>query len=154
MWRFLALCASLGLVFCSACSKGPDTRLDEEAIRQVLSKYVSSIEKEDMNLYAELVADDPVMVNFGAFGDPILGWDGLKDVMEEQSQVLEKTTITVRDVRVHVARSASIAWATSLWDFKTTSGGRELNLPIRCSWILEKRKGKWVIVHFHKSLAA
>jgi hypothetical protein len=27
-----------------------------------------------------------------------------------------------------------------------------LELPVRCTWILEKREAGWVIVHFHKSV--
>ena len=72
----------------------------------------------------------------------------------EQNRTCDDTRITVREVRIHVVPSAGIAWATSLWDFTTTNGGREMHLPVRCSWVLEKRRGTWVIVHFHKSVAA
>lgn len=154
MRRLLLFCAIVSLASGAACTRNAGQAGDREAVRQVLDRYVASIEKEDFHLYAELVANDPVMVNFGAFGDPIIGWDGLKEVMANQNQALERTTITVRDVRIHVTSSGKVAWATSIWDFRSTSGGREMNLPIRCSWILEKRDGVWVIVHFHKSVAA
>ena len=154
MRRILTLFAVVCLVAGPACSRRAPATSDEAAVRAVLSRYVTSLEHEDLDLYAQLVASDPVMVNFGAFGDPILGWDGLKDAMEKQNRAYDETRITVRDVRVHVISSAGIAWATSLWDFTTTSGGREMHLPVRCSWVLEKRGGAWVIVHFHKSVAA
>ncbi len=154
MRRILTVFAALCLLAAPACSKRAPATSDEVAVRAVLSRYVSSLEREDLDLYAQLVASDPVMVNFGAFGDPILGWDGLKEAMAEQNRTYDNTRITVREVRVHVVPSAGVAWATSLWDFTTTNGGRQMHLPVRCSWVLEKREGAWVIVHFHKSVAA
>ncbi len=154
MVRILSLLAAVCLIAGPACSRRAPATSDEAAVRAVLSRYVTSLEREDLDLYAQLVASDPVMVNFGAFGDPILGWDGLKDAMAKQNRTYDYTRITVREVRVHVIPSAGIAWATSLWDFTTTNGGHEIHLPVRCSWVLEKRKGAWVIVHFHKSVAA
>jgi len=32
-------------------------------------------------------------------------------------------------------------------------GENLVSLPVRCTWLLEKREGGWVIVHFHKSVA-
>jgi hypothetical protein len=33
-----------------------------------------------------------------------------------------------------------------------TMGNQAIELPVRCSWILEKRGTNWLIVHFHKSV--
>ena len=37
---------------------------------------------------------------------------------------------------------------------KSTMGEQAMQLPGRCSWILEKFDDEWKIVHFHKSVGA
>ncbi len=61
----------------------------------------------------------------------------------------------VRDLEIHLSRSGDVAWYNAIlddvveWDGKL--GGGE---NIRWTGVLEKRDGKWVIVHMHASLAA
>jgi ketosteroid isomerase-like protein len=106
-----------------------------------------------MEDYAANIVQDSLMVNFGAMGDPIIGWRALKEVMEGQNAALSETTIDVRDLRIHVAPSGQFAWATCLWDLKAKMGEEPLQLPVRCTWVLEKQANGWKIIHFHKSVA-
>jgi uncharacterized protein (TIGR02246 family) len=131
-----------------------DVEAEKRAVGAVLDNYVKSIVDEDMDLYGQVMAHDSGMVNFGAFGDPIIGWDALKTVITSQNETLSGTSIDVRDVNVHIGPDGSTAWATSLWLLKAMAGDSEMNLPIRCTWVLEKRDAGWKIVHFHKSMAA
>jgi uncharacterized protein (TIGR02246 family) len=131
-----------------------DSQSAEADVRALLDRYVQSVEQEDMEQYAQVVAHDEAMVNFGAFGEPIIGWAGLREVMEGQNAALEDIEIDQSDVRVEVLRGGNNAWATSLWEFKATAGESQLVLPVRCTWQLEKRGDTWRIVHFHKSVAA
>jgi uncharacterized protein (TIGR02246 family) len=142
------------LAFLASC--GPqkaDIEAEKAAVKAVLDQYVASVENEDMNNYAQLVAHDNKMMNFGGFGDPIVGWDALKEVMEGQNEALSETEITVSDMAIHVSEMGNLAWATCLWNLKATMGENPIELPIRCTWVLEKRDSKWLIVHFHKSMA-
>jgi ketosteroid isomerase-like protein len=126
---------------------------EKAAIKSVLDNYVTSVEKADMGLYAKTVAHDPGMVNFGtAASERIVGWDALREVMEAQNAALSGTKIAASDVTVNVSSEGRFAWATSLWEFKATMGGQAIALPVRCTWILEKRETGWVVVHFHKSV--
>jgi len=131
-----------------------DIEAEKTAITTLLEDYVRSVENGDMNLYAQNVSHDTDMVDFGAFGDPIVGWDALKKVMEDQNAALSKTKIDVSDQAIHLCESGKLAWATCLWDFKTMMGENPVELPVRCTWVLEKRDNRWVIVHFHKSVPA
>jgi ketosteroid isomerase-like protein len=56
-------------------------------------------------------------------------------------------------MKIHVSEDGKLGWATCLWDLTAKMGEPPLSLPVRCTWVLEKRKGEWVIVHFHKSVA-
>jgi uncharacterized protein (TIGR02246 family) len=126
---------------------------ENAAIKSVLDNYVTSVEKADMELYAKTVAHDQDMVNFGtAAAERIVGWDALREVMEAQNVALSETKITASDVTVNVRSGRRFAWATSIWDFKATMGGQAIALPVRCTWVLEKRETGWVVVHFHKSV--
>ena len=154
MSKAFVLFAVLGLALAVGCQPSVDLDAETQAVQKVLESYVASIETEDMDLYSTNMARDPAMVNFGGFGEPIVGWDGLKAVMEGQNEALSDTRITVSDMAIHVSGDGQHAWATCLWDLNAVMGENPVELPIRCTWILDKHEGRWVIVHFHKSMAA
>ena len=146
----------LSLAFFYSCQKtapAVDIEAEKAQIQSVLSNYVASIENEDMDLYAKCVAHDADMVNFGSMGDPIMGWEALQQVIQGQNAALSETKISVAGVKIHVSEEGKLAWGTCLWDFGTRMGESPVSFPIRCTWILEKREGIWIIVHFHKSIA-
>lgn len=124
------------------------------AIESVLGSYVEAVEREDLDAYAANVAQDDSMVNFGAFGGPIVGWEALKNVMTGQNEGLSEIEIAQHDVRISVSTAGDLAWATSLWDFTAMMGDQPIDLDVRCTWVLEKTLDGWRIVHFHKSVAA
>lgn len=143
----------LALILIMGCQPRVDIEAEREEVNAVLDAYVTSVETEDMELYGKNVAHDPEMVNFGGFGDPIVGWDALKKAMEGQNSALSQTKITVSDLAIHISDTGKLAWATCLWDFKGMVGENPIELPVRCTWILEKRENRWIILHFHKSMA-
>lgn len=146
----------LGVVFLamSACTEVIDLDAEKTAVKAILDSYVKSIMDEDMELYAENIAHDEAMVNFGAFGAPIIGWEALKQVMDAQNETLSETKIDVSDVTIHVSGDGKLAWATCLWKLTAMLGEEPIEFPIRCTWVLEKREDRWLIVHFHKSMPA
>ena len=154
MKRLVVLLVALALVLAVGCQRRVDVTTDTTAVTGVLENYIASVEKEDMELYAKAMVHDAGMVNYGTAGAPIVGWDALKKVIEDQNAALSQTIISASDVSVRVSATGDWAWATSLWKFNTVMGGNTLALPVRCTWILEKRDGRWAIVHFHKSVAA
>ena len=153
-----AVIAVLGLLtLCLACQPSQpvvDMEAETTAIRTVLAAYVQAVEAEDLAMYSQNVAHDKSMVNFGAFGPPIIGWDALREVIAGQNEALSEINITEHDVSITIFDAGDQAWATSRWDFRAMMGEQPLDLGIRCTWVLEKAAGSWVIVHFHKSLSA
>ncbi|MGB8657112.1 MAG: nuclear transport factor 2 family protein [Candidatus Zixiibacteriota bacterium] len=148
----LAVLASM-LALTLSCQQKVDIEAEKAAIRVVLDNYVTSIENEDMGLYAKVMAHDPDMVNFGTeASERIVGWNALEKLIEAQNASLTGTKITVSDVTIKLAPGTRFAWATSLWNVKATLAGQWFELPVRCTWILEKQRTGWVIVHFHKSV--
>ena len=131
-----------------------DIEAEKAQIKMVLDSYVQSVEEEDMELYAQNMAQDPEMVNFGGFGEPIRGWEALRATMEGQNAALSETKITVSELSIHISDDGKFGWATCLWNLKAVMGGNPVELPIRCTWILEKGENRWKIIHWHKSFPA
>ncbi len=131
----------------------PNLKAETAAIKSVLDSYVKAVETEDLGLYERLLDHDPNMVNFGTdASERILGWSELRKAMRSQFNTLKGARITASNVTVTLAPEGRFAWATSSWVFRATLGTQAIKLPVRCSWVLEKRNGRWVIVHFHKSV--
>jgi len=144
-----------GLMLVMGCQKAVDIAAEKSAIKAILDSYIISIEKEDIELYGKIFDHNPDMVNFGTGAkERIVGWDILKNVIEAQNAALSETKIMQSDVTINVSEDGKFAWATSLWDFKATMEAQVMQMPVRCSWILEKRSNDWKIVHFHKSVGA
>jgi uncharacterized protein (TIGR02246 family) len=154
MRKISVLIFALVFIFTMNCQQKVNIESEKTAIKAVLDNYVASIENEDMELYARNMAHDSDMVNFGGFGNPIIGWDALKKVIEDQNAALSQTKINVTNMAIHISETGRFAWATCLWDLKAVMGENRIELPVRCSWVLEKRGNDWVIVHFHKSMPA
>ena len=74
--------------------------------------------------------------------------------MDGKNAALESIRIEQDDVSVHLLPTQDDAWARSLWRFHAKSEGNELDLPVRCTWQLQRRDGQWRVVHFRKSIAA
>jgi ketosteroid isomerase-like protein len=144
---------SLGMLALQAQAK-INVAAEETAVKAVLDNYVKSIVQEDIALYEKILSHDTTVVYFGTSEAPILGWQALKPVIEAQNAALSNTTIDVTDTRIRFSPEGDFAWATQLWRFRATAGDTQLDLPVRCTWILEKQKGHWIIVHFHKSVAS
>jgi len=153
MRKVYVLFLALALMLTVSCQQKADIEAEKAKVKAVLDNYVTSIENEEMDLYAKVMAHVPDMVNFGTSGNPIVGWDALKKIIEDQNAALSETKITVTDLKIHVTETGKVAWATCLWSFKSKIGENPIELPVRCTWILEKQGPDWVIVHFHKSVA-
>jgi len=143
------------LAILMGCQKAVDIEAEKSAIKSVLTDYIVSIENEDIGLYGKIFVHDPDMVNFGTgANERIVGWDVLKKVIEAQNDAISETKITQSNITIDLSNEGQFAWATSLWDFKSKMGDQVMQLPVRCSWILEKIGNEWKIIHFHKSVGA
>ena len=152
MKRLILILLGTGLVLVAACQSKVNQVAERQRIKAVLDSYITSIETENIDLYAKILAHDQDMVNFGTSEPPIVGWDSLKKIIEDQNAALSQTKITASDLAIQISEEGNFAWATDLWDFKAMMGDQAIQIPVRCTWILEKRNGEWVIIHFHKSV--
>ncbi len=143
---------SMGLALMVGCRSGVNQETERRKIKSVLDSYITSIETENIDLYAKILSHDQDMTNFGTSEPPIVGWDSLRKIIEDQNAALSQTKIVASDLAIHISKEGDFAWATDLWDFRAMMGEQTIQIPVRCSWVLEKRDGQWVIKHFHKSV--
>lgn len=118
----------------------------EREVRGLLDQYVGAVQRRGLSAYGEVVAHDASMVNFGAFGGPLVGY-ALRQTMEGQNAALDSMRIEQSDVSIHALPSDNQAWATSLWRFRARSGEREMDLPVVAagSWCGAPDGGGWSI---------
>jgi len=159
MTRNIACGTVMTLCLLAGCVQEPrvDAAAESEAIKATLDRYVQSVIEEDMEQYWQVMDRDSAMVNVGGGTGIswIVGWDELNEVMNGQNSAFSQTTIDVTREWIRVSPTGAFAWAVTRWDLATVlSDGSHALLPLRCSWVLEKRDGRWVIVHFHKSFGA
>lgn len=126
--------------------------VEAAAVAGTIQRYIEAVEAEDLARYAEVVAHDDHLAWYGSMPGQIVGWGELEPLIREMFEGLSDFKITQTDLRVHLSPDQQVAWATCLWDFRARSGDQEVVESTRCTWVLERREGSWVIVHFHKSI--
>jgi ketosteroid isomerase-like protein len=128
------------------------TEVEAAPVAETIRRYIEAVETEDLAKYAELVAHDDGLTWYGSMPGQIVGWGELESDIRGMFEGLSDFKITQTDLCVHFSPFRQVAWATCLWDFRAKSGDQEVVEPTRCTWVLERREGNWVIVHFHKSV--
>ena len=132
-----------------------DITFEKKAVKEVIENYAKSWITEDIELYSSTVMHDESLIHVGGSQalNWIEGWTELKEIINNQNQSLNDTDIDETTSWINFSQSGKFAWAVTLWDLTTTlNDGTKCFLPLRCTWILEKKNGSWIIVHFHKSI--
>ena len=126
--------------------------IEVAAVAATIARYVEAVETEDLTAYAAVVAHDEDLAWYGSMPGQIAGWAELEGIIRGMFEGLSDFSITQTDLRIHLSPDRQLAWATCLWDFRARMGDQPVVEPTRCTWVLERRAGAWVIVHFHKSV--
>jgi ketosteroid isomerase-like protein len=125
----------------------------QEDIRATLMRWIEAVEGRDLGSLPEIVAQDSDLAWIGTDATEwASGYAGLERVMQAQNKALQDVRVAVSNEAIHFYPGANLAWATNRWAFRARSGDQDIDLPLRCTWILERRGLGWRIVHFHKSV--
>jgi len=130
------------------------TAIDVEgaAVARVLERYIEAVEAKDLDKYARIVAHDADLAWYGSMPGQLVGWGEVETAMRGMFNSGADFKLTQADLRVHLSPDHRLAWATCLWDWQETTAGDTATVPVRCTWVLERRDTAWVIVHWHKSV--
>lgn len=153
LWLAVGLIALLAPAAAQvAQQKAPAVSIPEEqAIDVFLSEMLGAWQIGDLELLHKYYADDVIAVS-GLYEPPVAGWANYAAVYQSQRQRLQQVHILRRNTLVNV--KGSLAWASYQWEFSALMDGRGTAAQGHATLILEKRQGRWLIVHNHTSMVA
>lgn len=138
----------LALVMAADARPAPQGR-DAEAVRKALSDMASAFERDDRAALERLRANDASVLVFEK-GEANVGWADYRDNhLGPEMAAMENTKFALEDARPHV--SGSSAWVTLRYTVTAGVSGRHVDGKGLATVVLEKRSGRWLIVHWHSS---
>jgi ketosteroid isomerase-like protein len=126
---------------------------DEGAVREALMKSALSFEKNDIAMATQVWANDESLTVFES-GHANYGWADYRDhhLVPEMGE-MKNTKYAFSDVRVHLA--GKTAWVTLKYtisaDVSENGKPRHVDGSGLGTAVLEKRDGRWQIMHWHSS---
>ena len=126
---------------------------DEAAVRDVLLRSAASFEKNDQAEATMVWVNDESLTVFES-GHANYGWADYRDhhLFPEMGE-MKNVKYSFSDMKIHV--SGNTAWATMKYAIAGDAGEagktRHFEGGGLASAVLEKREGKWRIVHWHSS---
>ncbi|KAF5054492.1 SnoaL-like domain protein [anaerobic digester metagenome] len=148
------------LLLASACCRNEqpvcDVAAEKDAIKLALQKYVIANEAKNISMIEELWANDSAVLSLGTDRrDVIRGFEAVKQTFASQFERFEDTFIAARDLDIYVHPSCESGWFSEILQYNYTIGDKSYEYSdLRFSGFLEKRDGKWVIIHTHLSAPA
>jgi len=126
---------------------------DEAAVRDALLLSASSFEKNDITEATKVWVNDESLTVFES-GHANYGWADYRDhhLVPEMGE-MKNTKYSFTDIRIHLA--GKTAWATFKYtisaDVPDNGKTRHVDGGGLGTAVLEKRDGRWQIVHWHSS---
>lgn len=140
------LFAVLGL---AAVSSTGAARSDAEDVRQVVVGVIDALKAGDFEKMGQHYAPEATQVAAN-YSPPVEGWAAIEERHLEAHAGLTSIAIEPENIRVIVRKD--LAWAMYQWRFAGELNKQILTSRGHTTLILEKRKGKWLVVHNHSSL--
>lgn len=129
-----------------------DSRTEAEVLA-VLEAFTDSYVKRDLEGFLACFAGDPDTMLYGTGADEKRV--GLKEIQAQVERDWEQAEeISVIYDWISVSAAESVAWAAGDGAFLGTVGGQTMRLPMRTTFVLTKRKGRWLIAQAHFSAPA
>jgi len=122
---------------------------EEQVINADLSEMLAAWQIGNVELLHKHYADDVTVVS-GAWEPPLMGWTNYVKAYQGQQQRMQGGNLD--RVNTYVNVKGNIAWAAYQWQFSALVDGKPTSARGHTSLILEKRNGRWLIVHNHTSI--
>jgi ketosteroid isomerase-like protein len=122
---------------------------EEAAVRDVLTKNASAFERSDMATLNKLWANDESVTVFES-GHANYGWVDYRDNhLKPEMAEMKNTKYAITDIKPRIA--GNTAWATFKYAISAQLAERPVEANGLGTAVLEKRDGRWQIVHWHTS---
>jgi ketosteroid isomerase-like protein len=126
---------------------------DEAAVREALLKSALSFERNDVAMATQVWANDESLTVFES-GHANYGWADYRDhhLVPEMGE-MKNTKYSFSDIKIHLA--GKTAWVTLKYtisaDVSENGKPRHVDGGGLGTAVLEKRDGRWQIMHWHSS---
>lgn len=147
----LAIFAALSMAALSAVwfSTVSAQSSEEKSVRDVLTREAEAVEKGDLAALDKLWANDESVTVFES-GYANYGWsDYRNNHLAPELKEFKNTKYVFSDLKVKV--DGKTAWATFKYSLAADLGARRVESGGLGTAVLEKRDGRWRIVHWHSS---
>ena len=141
----------------SACTQQEKKVCDPSAemaeIKLTLKKYIIANEARNISLISELWATDTAVLSIGTEEKDVLrGSEAVIEKFKEQFKWFEDTYISARDIDIYVHPACETDCCSEVLQYTYIQGEKaHEHSNLRFTGFLEKRDGKWVIMHTHLS---
>lgn len=131
-------------------SRNAYAQTDEvKAVTEVLTQEAAAVEKGDLPALDKLWANDESVTVFES-GHANYGWTDYRNThLGPELKEFKNTKYAFSDMKVKV--DGKTAWTTFKYTLAAEMGTRKIESGGLGTAILEKRDGKWRIVHWHSS---
>ncbi len=124
---------------------------DNNVIDYRIAEMLAAWQLGDTNLLHSVYADDVSVVS-GAFEAPILGWPNF---LATYQKLRARVSSVQKDrYNTYTVVRGTLAWSSFQWEFNGQVDGNAARWRGQTTLVLEKRAGKWMIVHDHTSVVA
>jgi len=123
---------------------------DEPQIDYMISEMLGAWQIGDIEKLHKDYADDVSVVN-GNWAPPVFGWTSYLAAYQQQRARMQQ--VRMDRSNTYIKLSGNFAWACYQWDFSAVVDGQPSAVLGQTTLIMEKRNGRWVIVHNHTSVA-
>ncbi len=120
-----------------------------KTVTDVLTQEAAAVEKGDLAALDKIWANDESVTVFES-GHANYGWNDYRNThLAPELKEFKNTKYTFTDMKVKV--DGKTAWATFKYSLAADMGTRRVESGGLGTAVLEKRDGKWRIVHWHSS---
>lgn len=120
-----------------------------KAVTDVLNKEAQAVEKGDLAALEKLWANTEDVTVFES-GHANYGWNDYRNNhLAPELKEFKNTKYSFSDLKVKV--DGKTAWATFKYSISAEMEGRNIQSGGLATAVLEKRDGRWQIVHWHSS---
>jgi len=146
--RTLGSILALMLVAGGLALAGPT---EEEKIEAAITAVIDAYRIGDYQAMGQYYAPEVTMVP-SDYAPPIQGWTEAAGRYQQMQAQLGRIELIRENTRI--VRRGNFAWAVYQWRFGALVGRQNMAALGHTTLVLEKRKGRWLIVHNHSSALA
>ena len=122
---------------------------EDAAVHEALTKYSAAIERANLEAIGKLWANDESVIVIEN-GHANYGWADYRDHhLGPELKAMKNTKMNFTDIKVRLA--GDTAWVTFKYTISADLKDRHVEGNSLATAVLEKRDGRWLIVHWHSS---